>query len=128
MLDGEIDLVVGAFSADPDARRIFLAGHQRVYLNYQTMALAEAGLPVAKRMIDFVAIVTPNLFIFPVDNLTIRVYGAQASLEWYQEDPNDLVVKYPDAPPAGFSTRERLFKRREHAIHALAIRGPRSLR
>jgi len=27
----------------------------------------------------------------------IRAYG-KASLEWYQEDPNDLVVKYPDAP------------------------------
>ena len=32
------------------------------------------------------------------NNLTIRVYGTKASLEWHQEDPNDLVVKYPDAP------------------------------
>ena len=26
------------------------------------------------------------------------MYGPKASLEWRQEDPNDLVVKYPDAP------------------------------
>ena len=32
------------------------------------------------------------------NSLTIRVYGTKASLEWHQEDPNDLIVKYPDAP------------------------------
>ena len=32
------------------------------------------------------------------NNLNIRVYGTQASLEWRQEDPNDLVVKYPAQP------------------------------
>jgi len=32
------------------------------------------------------------------NNLNIRVYGTQASLEWRQEDPNDLVVKHPDQP------------------------------
>ena len=32
------------------------------------------------------------------NNLTIRVYGTKGSLEWHQEDPNDLIVKYPDAP------------------------------
>jgi predicted dehydrogenase len=26
------------------------------------------------------------------------VYGAKASLEWHQEDPNDLIVKYGDKP------------------------------
>jgi predicted dehydrogenase len=30
--------------------------------------------------------------------LRIRVYGSKASLEWQQEDPNELVVKYSDAP------------------------------
>ena len=30
--------------------------------------------------------------------LKIRVYGTKASLEWHQEDPNDLIVKYSDAP------------------------------
>lgn len=32
------------------------------------------------------------------NNLSIRVYGTEASLEWHQEHPNELVVKYPDAP------------------------------
>jgi predicted dehydrogenase len=32
------------------------------------------------------------------NNLGIRVYGTKASLEWHQEDPNELIVKYPDAP------------------------------
>jgi len=30
--------------------------------------------------------------------LNIRVYGTKASLEWHQEDPNDLIVKYANAP------------------------------
>jgi len=32
------------------------------------------------------------------NELNIRVYGTKASLEWHQEDPNDLVVKYANAP------------------------------
>ena len=32
------------------------------------------------------------------NNLNIRVYGTKASLEWHQEDPNDLIVKYANAP------------------------------
>lgn len=32
------------------------------------------------------------------NDLTIRVYGEKASLEWRQEDPNDLIVKYPGRP------------------------------
>jgi predicted dehydrogenase len=32
------------------------------------------------------------------NSLRVRVYGSRASLEWYQEDPNRLFVKYPDAP------------------------------
>jgi predicted dehydrogenase len=32
------------------------------------------------------------------NNLTIRVYGTKASLEWHQEYPNELVVKFQDAP------------------------------
>ncbi|MBT8401391.1 MAG: Gfo/Idh/MocA family oxidoreductase [Rhodothermia bacterium] len=30
--------------------------------------------------------------------LSIRVYGTKASIEWHQEYPNDLVVKYADKP------------------------------
>jgi predicted dehydrogenase len=32
------------------------------------------------------------------NNLNIRVYGDKASLEWHQEHPNELIVKYPDKP------------------------------
>lgn len=32
------------------------------------------------------------------NNLNIRVYGEKASLEWYQEHPNELIVKYADKP------------------------------
>jgi predicted dehydrogenase len=32
------------------------------------------------------------------NNLNLRVYGTKAALEWYQEHPNELVVKYPDRP------------------------------
>jgi len=33
------------------------------------------------------------------NDLNIRVYGAKASLEWRQEHPNELIVKYPISPP-----------------------------
>lgn len=32
------------------------------------------------------------------NNLNIRVYGTKAALEWQQEHPNELIVKYPDRP------------------------------
>ena len=32
------------------------------------------------------------------NNLNIRVYGTKASLEWHQEDPNELIVKFANAP------------------------------
>ncbi|MGB0776179.1 MAG: Gfo/Idh/MocA family oxidoreductase, partial [Akkermansiaceae bacterium] len=32
------------------------------------------------------------------NNLNIRVYGTKASLEWHQEHPNELTVKYSDKP------------------------------
>ncbi len=32
------------------------------------------------------------------NNLNIRVYGTEASLEWHQEHPNELTVKFADAP------------------------------
>jgi predicted dehydrogenase len=32
------------------------------------------------------------------NNLNIRVYGTRAALEWHQEQPNELVVKYPNRP------------------------------
>lgn len=32
------------------------------------------------------------------NNLNIRVYGTEASIEWHQEHPNELVVKFAEAP------------------------------
>lgn len=38
------------------------------------------------------------------NDLNIRIYGDEASLEWHQENPNYLHVKYPDRP-------EEIYKR-----------------
>ena len=68
-LDGQIELVAGSFSQDPENTRI--TGEQlyldpdRCYDTYQEMAAAEAKLPADKR-IDFVSIVTPNVSHFPI--------------------------------------------------------------
>jgi len=32
------------------------------------------------------------------NNLNIRIYGTKASLEWHQEHPNELIVKFAEAP------------------------------
>jgi predicted dehydrogenase len=32
------------------------------------------------------------------NNLNIRIYGTEASIEWHQEHPNELVVKFSDSP------------------------------
>jgi predicted dehydrogenase len=32
------------------------------------------------------------------NNLAVRAYGTKGSLEWHQEHPNELVVKFQDAP------------------------------
>lgn len=62
-LDGEIELVCGAFSSDPaksfkTGEALFLPRH-RVYASYQQMIETEHQLPADERM-DFVSIVTPN--------------------------------------------------------------------
>jgi predicted dehydrogenase len=63
IMDGEIELVCGAFSSDP--QRSKQAGEQlnleadRIYASYEEMIRKEAALPDNKRM-DFVSIVTPN--------------------------------------------------------------------
>jgi len=68
-LDGQIELVAGAFSSDPQnsqttGEQLYL-NPQRVYASYQEMAAREAALPADER-IDFVAIVTPNFLHAPV--------------------------------------------------------------
>lgn len=62
-LDGQIDLVCGAFSSDPERSRqsgadLFLPA-DRCYGSYEEMIVAEASLPERVRM-DLVSIVTPN--------------------------------------------------------------------
>lgn len=62
-MDGQAELVGGAFSSDADRSRatgedLFL-DRRRVYANYSEMAQAEAAMPAEKRL-DFVVIVTPN--------------------------------------------------------------------
>jgi predicted dehydrogenase len=68
-LDGQIQLVAGAFSSDPENSRatgeqLFL-DPRRVYSSFEAMAKAEAALPAGER-IDFVTIVTPNFLHAPV--------------------------------------------------------------
>ncbi|MDB4348231.1 Gfo/Idh/MocA family oxidoreductase [bacterium] len=68
-LDGEIELVCGAFSSDSQrSARSGAALHlppQRVYSDYQSMMNNEQQLPVQERM-QFVSIVTPNHLHAPV--------------------------------------------------------------
>ncbi len=67
-IDGQIELVAGAFSSDPDKSKasgqdLFL-DPARCYGSYQEMLAGEKARPTADR-IDFVAIVTPNHVHFP---------------------------------------------------------------
>lgn len=68
-LDGDIELVCGAFSSDPErARRSGAAlglPADRVYATWQDMLATEAELPRARRM-QFVSVVTPNDLHFPI--------------------------------------------------------------
>ncbi len=63
LMDGQIELVCGAFSSNTDKSResgasLFLPDH-RIYGSYQEMIAAESQLPEGERM-DFISIVTPN--------------------------------------------------------------------
>ncbi|MCJ8295401.1 MAG: Gfo/Idh/MocA family oxidoreductase [Colwellia sp.] len=76
-MDGQIELVCGAFSSKPDkakafGKTLFLAD-LRCYTSYQEMFALEAKLPCAERM-DMVAIVTPNHLHFPVAKMALE-YG-----------------------------------------------------
>jgi predicted dehydrogenase len=68
-LDGQIELVAGAFSADPKKSKLsgkdFFVDPSRTYGSYQEMAEKEALLPVGER-IDFVSIVVQNYLHFDV--------------------------------------------------------------
>ena len=62
-LDGQIELVCGAFSSDPEQSKIAGASlyldPQRIYASYAEMIETEKELPADRRM-DFVSVVTPN--------------------------------------------------------------------
>ena len=62
-LDGQIELVCGAFSSDPERSKLsgtdFFLSPDRCYGTYEEMLRCEAALPAEKRM-DLVSIVTPN--------------------------------------------------------------------
>jgi len=74
-LDGQIELVCGALSSNPDkAARSGAALYlppDRVYADYREMMQREAALPPEQRM-DFVAIVTPNHMHFPVAEAALQ--------------------------------------------------------
>ncbi|MEL6132118.1 MAG: Gfo/Idh/MocA family oxidoreductase [Bacteroidota bacterium] len=74
-LDGEIELVCGAFSSDPAKSKASGADlyldPARVYGSYEEMILKEKARPLADRM-DFVSIVTPNHLHVPPAKFAIE--------------------------------------------------------
>ena len=74
-LDGEIELVAGAFSSSPEKSK--QTGEElkldpsRVYGSYKEMAEKEAKLPEGER-IDFVSITTPNFTHFDIAKIFIE--------------------------------------------------------
>ena len=74
-IDGQIELVAGAFSSDPEKSKasgadLFLAPN-RCYGSFQELILGEAALPADQR-IDFISIVTPNHVHFPPAKLALE--------------------------------------------------------
>ena len=74
-IDGQIELVCGAFSATPETclttgKSLYLDS-DRCYPDYQTMFEMESQLPAGQRM-DFVAIVTPNHLHFPIAKMALE--------------------------------------------------------
>ena len=74
-LDGEVELVCGAFSRDPENTMVTGASlgldPSRCYSDFEAMMESEAALPEGERM-DFVAIVTPNHMHFPVAKAALQ--------------------------------------------------------
>ena len=74
-LDGECDLVCGAFSSTPERSKktggaLYLPP-ERVYGTYEEMITREKELPEGERM-DFVSIVTPNYLHFPPAKMALE--------------------------------------------------------
>jgi predicted dehydrogenase len=75
ILDGQIDLVCGAFSSMPEKSKTtgaeYYLAPERVYDSYKEMIVEEARLPEGIRM-DFVCIVTPNHLHFEPAKLAME--------------------------------------------------------
>ena len=74
-LDGQIELVCGAFSSSPrkskaSGRDLFLPA-RRCYGTFEEMIAKEVELPAEERM-DFVSIVTPNHMHFPPAKMALE--------------------------------------------------------
>ena len=74
-LDGQIELVCGAFSSNPKKSKLsgkdFYLPANRIYKNFEEMILKEIELPEGERM-DFVSIVTPNHMHYPPAKLALE--------------------------------------------------------
>jgi predicted dehydrogenase len=74
-IDGEIELVCGAFSSDPEkskqAGEMLNLSPTRIYGSYKEMIRRETELPATERM-DFVSIVTPNHVHFDPAKLALE--------------------------------------------------------
>jgi len=74
-MDGQIELVCGAFSSKADKSKAFgqslYLADDRSYDSYQQMFAQEAKLPSGQRM-EMVAIVTPNHLHFPVAKMALE--------------------------------------------------------
>ncbi len=74
-MDGQIELVCGAFSSDPEKSKasgtdLFLPAN-RCYGSFAEMIRSEAALPADQRM-DFISIVTPNHVHFPPAKMALE--------------------------------------------------------
>ena len=74
-LDGQIELVCGAFSSSAEKSRLsgedLYLDPDRVYANFEEMIEREKALPADVRM-DFVSIVTPNHMHFPPAKMALE--------------------------------------------------------
>lgn len=75
IMDGEIELVCGAFSSNPERSKasgeaLYLP-QDRVYKNFEEMIEKEKELPEGERM-DFISIVTPNFMHFPPAKMALE--------------------------------------------------------
>ena len=74
-MDGEIELVCGAFSSDAEKSKqqgeVLHLSQQRIYGSYKEMIRREAELSQIDRM-DFVSIVTPNHLHFEPSKLALE--------------------------------------------------------